>query len=102
MRADGPGGTNPWIRKYIFPGGYSPALSEVLHVRIPHGDTAEDLAFFEAKGTSATFTAGLPMRSTCVRDCPPPRRSVSALLAPVSPPAHRSQEQNPSAVTTRS
>jgi len=29
-RADGPGSTNPWIRKYIFPGGYSPALSEVL------------------------------------------------------------------------
>lgn len=31
-RADGPGRTNPWIRKYIFPGGYSPALSEVLPV----------------------------------------------------------------------
>ncbi len=29
-RTDGPGGTNAWIRKYIFPGGYSPALSEVL------------------------------------------------------------------------
>ena len=25
-----PGNTNPWIRKYIFPGGYSPALSEVM------------------------------------------------------------------------
>jgi cyclopropane-fatty-acyl-phospholipid synthase len=31
-RADGPGSTNPWITKYIFPGGYSPALSEVLSV----------------------------------------------------------------------
>ena len=31
-RMDGPGSTNPWIRKYIFPGGYSPALSEVLPV----------------------------------------------------------------------
>jgi cyclopropane-fatty-acyl-phospholipid synthase len=31
-RADGPGVTNPFIRKYIFPGGYSPALSEVLPV----------------------------------------------------------------------
>ena len=31
-RADGPGATNPWIRKYIFPGGYVPALSEVLPV----------------------------------------------------------------------
>jgi cyclopropane-fatty-acyl-phospholipid synthase len=29
-RTDGPGSTNAWIRKYIFPGGYSPALSEVL------------------------------------------------------------------------
>lgn len=29
-RSDGPGGTNPWMRKYIFPGGYSPALSEVI------------------------------------------------------------------------
>lgn len=28
-RADGPGFTAPWIRKYIFPGGYIPALSEV-------------------------------------------------------------------------
>ena len=25
-----PGATNPWIRKYIFPGGYIPSLSEVL------------------------------------------------------------------------
>ena len=31
-RADGPGATNPWIAKYIFPGGYSPALSEVLAI----------------------------------------------------------------------
>ncbi|PWC39693.1 cyclopropane-fatty-acyl-phospholipid synthase family protein [Azospirillum sp. TSO35-2] len=31
-RLDGPGSTNAWIRKYIFPGGYSPALSEVLPV----------------------------------------------------------------------
>jgi cyclopropane-fatty-acyl-phospholipid synthase len=31
-RMDGPGATNPFIRKYIFPGGYSPALSEVLPV----------------------------------------------------------------------
>jgi cyclopropane-fatty-acyl-phospholipid synthase len=31
-RKDGPGTTSPWIRKYIFPGGYVPALSEVLPV----------------------------------------------------------------------
>ena len=29
-RSDGPAGTNPWLRKYIFPGGYIPSLSEVL------------------------------------------------------------------------
>ncbi len=31
-RSDGAGSTNPWVRKYIFPGGYCPALSEVLPV----------------------------------------------------------------------
>jgi cyclopropane-fatty-acyl-phospholipid synthase len=31
-RMDGPGATNPFIRKYIFPGGYFPALSEVVPV----------------------------------------------------------------------
>jgi cyclopropane-fatty-acyl-phospholipid synthase len=31
-RADGPGYTNAWMRKYIFPGGYSPAISEVVPV----------------------------------------------------------------------
>ena len=35
-RMDGPGSTNPWLRKYIFPGGYSPALSEV----VPHAERA--------------------------------------------------------------
>ncbi|GAK34029.1 cyclopropane-fatty-acyl-phospholipid synthase [Iodidimonas nitroreducens] len=29
-RSDGPGVTNPWLSRYIFPGGYSPALSEVM------------------------------------------------------------------------
>ncbi|HWV52262.1 cyclopropane-fatty-acyl-phospholipid synthase family protein [Pseudorhodoplanes sp.] len=29
-RSEGPNATNPWIDKYIFPGGYIPALSEVL------------------------------------------------------------------------
>ncbi len=31
-RADGPGAANPWIDKYIFPGGYTPALSEIVPV----------------------------------------------------------------------
>jgi cyclopropane-fatty-acyl-phospholipid synthase len=29
-RADGPGATNAWIDKYIFPGAYVPALSEIV------------------------------------------------------------------------
>ena len=29
-RSEGPGSTNAWISRYIFPGGYIPALSEVL------------------------------------------------------------------------
>ena len=28
--SEGPNATSPWIDKYIFPGGYVPALSEVL------------------------------------------------------------------------
>ena len=31
-RSDPPDVTNPWISKYIFPGGYIPALSEVIPV----------------------------------------------------------------------
>lgn len=29
-RMDGPGSTIGWLEKYVFPGGYSPALSEIL------------------------------------------------------------------------
>ncbi len=35
-RSEGPNVTNPWIAKYIFPGGYIPSLSEVL----PHVENA--------------------------------------------------------------
>jgi cyclopropane-fatty-acyl-phospholipid synthase len=35
-RNEGPGATNPWLDKYIFPGGYIPALSEIL----PHIERA--------------------------------------------------------------
>jgi len=31
-RMSPPGTTGPWLRKYIFPGGYTPALSEVFDV----------------------------------------------------------------------
>ena len=42
-RSDGPGATNPWIQKYIFPGGYSPALSEVLPPAERSGLVATDI-----------------------------------------------------------
>ena len=42
-RMDGPGTTNPWLRKYIFPGGYAPALSEVLPVIERSGLWATDI-----------------------------------------------------------
>jgi cyclopropane-fatty-acyl-phospholipid synthase len=42
-RADGPGATNPWIRKYIFPGGYTPALSEVLPIIEKSGLIVSDI-----------------------------------------------------------
>lgn len=38
-----PTSTNPWIAKYIFPGGYSPALSEVLGAVERSGLWATDL-----------------------------------------------------------
>ena len=31
-RADGPGSDNTWLSKYIFPGAYPPALSEIVPV----------------------------------------------------------------------
>jgi cyclopropane-fatty-acyl-phospholipid synthase len=42
-RSDGPGTTNPWIAKYIFPGGYSPALSEVFAAVEPSGLVVTDV-----------------------------------------------------------
>ncbi len=42
-RSDGPKVTNPWLAKYIFPGGYSPALSEVFPAVERSGLIATDL-----------------------------------------------------------
>jgi cyclopropane-fatty-acyl-phospholipid synthase len=36
-RAKGPGSTDAWTRKYIFPGGYIPALSELVTQSEKHG-----------------------------------------------------------------
>lgn len=42
-RVDGPGLTDPWIRRYIFPGGYSPALSEIVRISEKTGLLATDI-----------------------------------------------------------
>lgn len=55
-RSGPPGVTNPWIRKYIFPGGYIPALSEI-EIAIEHSGLvltdAEVLRLHYAKTLSA-------------------------------------------------
>ena len=42
-RSEGPATTNVWLQKYIFPGGYSPALSEVLPPLERSGLVATDI-----------------------------------------------------------
>ncbi len=42
-RSFGPATTNPWLAKHIFPGGYSPALSEVLPAVEGSGLIATDI-----------------------------------------------------------
>ena len=42
-RSEGPGITNPWIAKYIFPGGYMPAVSEVMEAIQDSGLLITDL-----------------------------------------------------------
>jgi len=42
-RSDGPSFTNPWIAKYIFPGGYVPSISEVFPAVEKTGLIATDL-----------------------------------------------------------
>jgi cyclopropane-fatty-acyl-phospholipid synthase len=42
-RSTPPGGGNAWIRKYIFPGGYIPAASEVMAAMEPQGLILTDL-----------------------------------------------------------
>jgi cyclopropane-fatty-acyl-phospholipid synthase len=42
-RGRGPGVTDPWIRKYIFPGGYIPALSEIVPAIEKTGLTITDV-----------------------------------------------------------
>ena len=47
-RSHGPAVTNPWLAKYIFPGGYSPALSEVVPAVEKSGLIATDIEVLRA------------------------------------------------------
>ena len=42
-RSYGPDPTNPWIKKYIFPGGYLPALSEIVPIIARAGFSIVDI-----------------------------------------------------------
>ncbi|WP_372610890.1 class I SAM-dependent methyltransferase [Aquicoccus sp.] len=42
-RSGPPGATSPWITKYIFPGGYVPALSELMAAVEPRGLVTTDI-----------------------------------------------------------
>ncbi|WP_137701526.1 SAM-dependent methyltransferase [Marimonas lutisalis] len=42
-RSTPPGTTSPWITKYIFPGGYVPAMSEVMSALEPRGLVTTDV-----------------------------------------------------------
>ena len=42
-RAAGQASTNPWIAKYIFPGGYNPAMSEIIPFIEPTGMFITDI-----------------------------------------------------------
>ena len=44
-RSEGPNVTNPWIAKYIFPGGYIPALSEIMPAIERAGLLVTDIEF---------------------------------------------------------
>ena len=46
-RLDVPGTTNPWIQKYIFPGGYVPALSEVIEAIEKEGLSVTDIEIWQ-------------------------------------------------------
>jgi cyclopropane-fatty-acyl-phospholipid synthase len=46
-RTGPPNITNPWIAKYIFPGGYIPALSEIVPVIERHGLMVSDVEILQ-------------------------------------------------------
>ena len=73
-RMEPPGGTSAWLRKYIFPGGYTPAMSEVLaaleHERLYVTDIeilrlhyAKTLSHWRRRASSPPFFSCVPASS---------------------------------------
>lgn len=54
-RNDGPGHTNPWITRHIFPGGYAPSLSEVLPAIERSGLLVSDLEILNGSHYARTL-----------------------------------------------
>src|SRR3712207_7662008 len=61
-----PGTASPWLRKYIFPGAYSPALSEVFPVVEQNSLWVTDLEFLRLHYRSEEHTSELQSRQYLV------------------------------------
>ena len=75
-RMDGPAATNPWMRKYIFPGGYSPALSEVLPAIERQGLWVTDVEILRLHYAETLRDWRAPLRRQPRRDRPAVRRAL--------------------------
>ena len=76
-RWDGPSDTNPWVWKYIFPGGYAPALSELAPVIERRNSSLPTSRFFDCiMPTRCAHGAGTstPIAPKCSRSLPAIRR----------------------------
>ena len=70
-----PGTASPWLRKYIFPGAYSPALSEVFPAVEANGLWVTDLEFLRIHYATTCATGPTGSRRTAPRS---PRCMTSA------------------------
>ena len=75
-RSDGPGATNPWLAKYIFPGGYSPALSEVLPAVEKSGLWATDIEILRLHYAQDHLTLARRLRRQSRYNRKPLRRAI--------------------------
>ncbi|MCP5086271.1 MAG: methyltransferase domain-containing protein, partial [Rhodobacteraceae bacterium] len=61
-RSTPPGRTSPWIHKYIFPGGYAPAMSETMREIEKQGLIATDVEVWRGHYGRYPRTSRVPMR----------------------------------------